>query len=192
MSNYYNDNAARYFAQTVDVEMAPLRERFLALVGPGGHILDAGCGSGRDSLAFKNEGFRVTAIDASHRLAELASAHIGQAVQVLRFQEVDWTDAFEGIWACASLLHVPKSELPGVLGRLCRALKHSGAMYVSVKYGKGEHAVGNRLFTNLDESGLYELVQQAAPLEVVEVWTSPDRRSGRSNEQWLNALLRKA
>lgn len=192
MSDYYNENAARFFRQTVGVDMEPLRERFLEDIPPGGHVLDAGCGSGRDSKAFMTRGYQVTAFDASAQLAELAGAYLGNEVRVLRFQEIEWTETFDGVWACASLLHVPRRELPSVLTRLGKALKPGGVMYVSFKYGTGEHVIGNRTFTNLDEPSLNALVAHTAVLEIAELWTNRDRRVGHTDEWWLNALLRKA
>jgi SAM-dependent methyltransferase len=187
---YYEDQAETFFAETVDVDMAPLYARFLARVSPGGHILDAGCGSGRDALALRRLGYAVTAFEASPKLARLASAHCGLKVEVRRFQEIEREDRFDGIWACASLLHVPMAELPEVLGRLGRALKSDGVLYASFKYGAGEREHGGRRFTDLDESGLAALVDAVPALAVVETWVTGDRREGREGERWLNVLLK--
>lgn len=186
---YYEDQAEAFFTETVTVDMAPLHARFLAHVLPGGNILDAGCGSGRDARAFQRLGYAVTAFEASPRLAELASAHCGLAVEVRRFQDLDWVARFDGIWACASLLHVPRAELPGVLGRLARALVPGGVLYASFKHGAGEREHNGRRFTDLDEAGLAALVGAVPGLAVLETWTTGDRRAGREAERWLNALL---
>ena len=186
---YYEDQAESFFAETVAVDMAPLYARFLARVTPGGHILDAGCGSGRDALAFRRLGYAVTAFEASPTLARMASAHCGLPVEDRRFQEVDWEGRFDGIWACASLLHVPMAEVPEVLGRLGRALKADGVLYASFKYGAGEREHGERRFTDLDEDGLAALVEAVRGLAVIETWGTEDRRPEREGERWLNALL---
>ena len=186
---YYEDQAETFFAETVAVDMAPLYARFLAHVPPGGHILDAGCGSGRDALAFRRLGYSVTAFEASPALAQLASSHCGLPVEVRRFQEIDWEDRFDGIWACASLLHVPMAELPDVLRCLGRALKPDGVLYASFKYGAGEREHGERRFTDLDEDGLAALVEAVPALAVVDVWVTGDRRPGREAERWLNAVV---
>lgn len=191
MADYYNENAAEYFQSTVNVDMSALRSRFLAHVPDGGHILDAGCGSGRDSLAFLNAGYRVTAFDASPRMATLAGEHIGQHVEVLRFQDITWSNAFDGIWACASLLHVPRQELSEVLQRLTRALKPGGVLYISFKYGDQDRDEAGRHFTNLDETGLALLLDQVPGLHCLEQWISGDQRVDRAHERWLNAILRK-
>ncbi len=186
---YYEEKAETFFAETVDVDMAPLYARFLARVPPGGHILDAGCGSGRDALAFRKLGYAVTAFEASPTLARLASDYCGMPVEVRRFQEVDWEGRFDGIWACASLLHVPMAELPEVLGRLGRALKPDGVLYASFKYGAGEREHGGRRFTDLDEAGLADLLLMVPGFRVLETWATGDRRPGREDERWLNAIV---
>lgn len=121
--HYYTQFAAEFFSSTVGVDMAPIRQRFIAQLPPGGHILDAGCGSGRDAKAFSEAGFRVTAFDASAELARLASAHCGFEVAARRFEDVDEVAQFDGIWCCASLLHVPRAAMPDTLVRLWTALR---------------------------------------------------------------------
>jgi SAM-dependent methyltransferase len=186
---YYEDQAQSFFAETVAVDMAPLYARFLAHLPPGGSILDAGCGSGRDARAFQRLGYAVTAFEASPALARLASEHCGLPVEVLRFQDVEWHDRFDGIWACASLLHVPMAELTDVFGRLGRALKFGGVLYASFKYGAGEREHEGRRFTDLDEQGLAGLVEAVPARVVIETWVTGDRREGREGERWLNAVV---
>ena len=112
---YYQQNAGTFFADTVDVDMTPLYCRFLPLLPEQAHVLDAGCGSGRDAVAFAKLGYRVTAFDASPALVALAESHLRRPVQCLHFQDIAWRETFDGIWACASLLHVPAAELPDVI-----------------------------------------------------------------------------
>jgi 2-polyprenyl-3-methyl-5-hydroxy-6-metoxy-1,4-benzoquinol methylase len=83
---------------------------FLALLKPGARILDAGCGSGRDLKAFSERGYQVVGLDASELMVRLAREHSDQQVHHLAFQEVTYKEEFDGIWACASLLHVPWRE----------------------------------------------------------------------------------
>jgi len=137
---YYTQHAEAYAHTTRTVDMAPLYARFLPHVPAGGLILDAGCGSGRDALAFLQQGYAVEAFDASPELAQLASQHAGIPVKVMRFQDVDDTARFDAIWACASLLHVPQAELPQVLGQLWHSLKPGGVFYLSFKLGEGERS----------------------------------------------------
>jgi len=189
--NFYDQNAGEFFADTSEVDMAQLYGRFLPFLGEGTAILDAGCGSGRDALAFAKLGYSVTAFDASPALVVLAERHTGQPVHCLRFQDMTWQEAFDGIWACASLLHIPSAELPDVMDRLRTALKPGGILYASFKYGSGEREHQGRRFTDLDEPGLAGLLAQVPGLEPVETWTTGDLRPGRESERWLNTLLRR-
>lgn len=188
-TRYYTENAQAFFADTVAVSMDSLYARFLPHIPPGGYILDAGCGSGRDTLAFLQKGYHVTAFDASSTLATLAERHTGQPVQVLRFQDLAWRREFDGIWACASLLHVPAADLPEALGRLALALRLGGVLYASFKYGRGEREHGGRRFTDIDEAGLRALLAQVPGLTELETWVTEDLRPGRAAERWLNTLL---
>src|SRR5438309_6932977 len=99
---HYEDNAPTAFARMLAADRSALEalyQPFLAHLPPGGHILDAGCGSGRDSRVFLDRGCRVTAIDGSGAMAALASAYLGQAVLHLTFQEITFEACFDGVWA---------------------------------------------------------------------------------------------
>ncbi len=188
---YYQENAQTFFDGTVNVDMSSLYETFTRHLAPGARVLDAGCGSGRDAKAFKEMGYQVEAFDASPVMVELAREHTGLPVQLMTFADVDWKEEFDGIWCCASLLHVPAVELPAVMQRLADALKPGGVWYVSFKYGDGEREVDGRRFTDMDEVGLIKLVSSIAKLKVIKLWTTQDQRPQR-NEIWLNGIFRKA
>ncbi len=188
-SAYYTKQAEVFVRETQSVDMSGLYERFLPHLRSGAHILDAGCGSGRDTRAFRERGFTVTAFDASPAIASMAEAYLEMPVAVMRFQEIDWSRHFDGIWACASLLHVSGAELPAVVRRLARALKPGGLLYASFKYGEGEQIRNGRHFTDLDETGLADLLKQTPELIEVETWVTGDVRPGRESERWLNTLL---
>ena len=172
--------------------MTPLYRRILSLLRNQAQILDAGCGSGRNARAFAKHGYAVTAFVASPALLALAERHVGKPVHYLRFQDIAWQEAFDGIWACASLLHVPAAELPDVMRRMRNALKPRGILYGSLKYGSGEREQHGRRFTDLDEPGLAALLRCVPDLEPVETWSIGDLRPGREAERWLNTLLRRA
>lgn len=191
MLDYYENNAQRYFDATSDTDMRSLRAQFLEHVPTGGRILDAGCGSGRDSRAFLIDGFSVVAFDGSAALARLAEPYIGQAVEVRTFAEVDWDEEFDGVWACASLLHVPWTGLPGAVQRLAQALKAGGVLYMSFKHGIEERTDGERFFLDLNEARLERLLAEVPELELIDAWSSADRRGDNYRQDWLNALTRK-
>lgn len=187
---YYEHQAAAFVLDTRDVDMSPLYARFLTHLSAGARILDAGCGSGRDARVFADRGYLVTAFDASPTMAKVAEAYLQAPVAVLRLQEVAWDQMFDGIWACASLLHVPRAELKDVMRRLGRALTPGGILYASFKYGQAEEMRNGRHFTDLDESGLADLLAQTGIFVEMETWVTADRRPGRESESWLNTLLR--
>ena len=189
-SSYYDDNAEAFFADSVGAPVDALHGRFTPLVRPGARILDAGCGSGRDALAFRQAGFEVTAFDASTEMVRLASRHTGLEVIQMRFDDVDWRDRFDGVWACASLLHVPRAELPAIIGRLVAALRQDGVLFASFKYGTEERDHHGRRFTDLDEPGL-KVLFQGAGLGVLDMLVTHDVRAGREHERWVSAVGRK-
>lgn len=186
---YYKNNAKAFVESTLHVNMLPLYQCFLPLLQERASILDAGCGSGRDTRYFINRGYQVTAFDASAEIAALAEKEIGQPVQVRRLQDIQYQNQFDGIWACASLLHISAEELPGVFRGLARALKPNGVIYCSFKYGRGEYEKQGRRFTDMDEAGLRELVDEIEALAIKELWVTADLRPGREHEQWLNGIL---
>jgi SAM-dependent methyltransferase len=187
---YYDRNSAAFFARTAHADLGAAQTRFLTHVPKGGSILEAGCGSGRDALAFARAGYSVTAFDGSAKMAELARAHTGLAVLHKRFEEVDWADAFDGIWSCACLLHVPRSELRGAMARLARALKPGGAWFMSFKYGDSERLGRERHFTDMNEMLLAAAIADV-DLSVADLWISDDDRSERRGEKWTNAIAHK-
>lgn len=187
---YYDQHADAFIAGTLDVQMQSLYDKFLPHLPAGGHILDAGCGSGRDSRYFLQQGFVVTALDASWPLVLHARTLTGLPVLHCRFDEFVAEQPLDAIWACASLLHVPQAELLLVMDHLARQLRRGGLFYCSFKYGVGEVSRDGRSFTHLDESGLAALLTKL-PLSVVECWQTADLRPGRQEECWLNVLLRR-
>ncbi|MCL6483027.1 MAG: class I SAM-dependent methyltransferase, partial [Janthinobacterium lividum] len=189
--SYYNQNATTFFTNTVSVDMSVLHDRFLSAVSAGGNVLDAGCGSGRDSKVFLDRGYRVTAFDASHELARLAEEHTGIQVQVRSFIDVKEQACYDGIWACASLLHVEKAELPAALASLWNALKPGGVFYLSFKIGTEERVQDGRHFTDVEEQQLRTWFTALPEVDTLACWQSIDQRPGRT-EQWLNALVRRA
>lgn len=188
--SYYDRHAAQFFDETIDIDMAAARERFMAYLPTDAAILDAGCGSGRDAAAFVSAGYKVSAFDGSPGLAAIAAERLGLDVAVKRFEDLTLEPRFDGIWACASLLHLPARRLSGAFQRLSNGLRPNGVLYASFKYGSGERNESGRHFTDLDEEGLAKLLKEVATLRSLEIWIAPDQRPERSDKRWLNALLR--
>jgi len=188
---FYDENAEDFFRRSVDADMARGHADFTALLAPGGRILDAGCGSGRDSLALARLGFEVTPIEASPKLAALAKAHTKLPVEVMTFDQIGWRETFDGVWACASLLHVPRGELPSAVTRLRDALVPGGVLWMSFKYGVQERFANGRHFTDLDEAGAEALLAEVGGLSAISLTVTGDARPDRANERWLSVLCRK-
>jgi 2-polyprenyl-3-methyl-5-hydroxy-6-metoxy-1,4-benzoquinol methylase len=188
---YYNEHAEQFCAQTLPLDLGALYAPFLALLPPGATILDAGCGSGRDSLFFQQQGYQVTAMDAAAKMVELAAQQLGQPVLHLSFQALEAQAAFDGIWACASLLHVPRVQMDDVMARLARALKGGGVLFASFKYGDAEQTRDGRYFNGYDEAAFATLIAAQPELELVRLWQTDDVRAGRGGERWLNVLLKR-
>jgi SAM-dependent methyltransferase len=135
--HFYDDNAALYAAR--DRRLPELQmTRFVERLPPGARILELGCGAGDDSAELLRRGFDVTPSDGSVAMAAEAERRLGRPVLVLPFQQLEYEAEFDGIWANACLLHVPRAELPDVLGRIARALRSGGRFYASFKTGGGE------------------------------------------------------
>ncbi|MCH5345008.1 MAG: class I SAM-dependent methyltransferase [Acetatifactor sp.] len=188
--SYYEEHAAEFCKSTLDADMSFCRNKFLKYLNPQSRILDAGCGSGRDSKVFADLGYYVTAMDASPKICEEAGKVLGQKVLCQSFEELDMEKMFDGIWACASLLHVSKEKIPNVLHKLKRALKDEGILYASFKYGDGEAIRQGRYFSNHDEWTLKKLMQDAG-FEILELFVTEDVRKGRSGEKWVNVIGKK-
>lgn len=154
-------------------------------------ILDFGCGSGRDTKYFLDCGYRVDAIDASEELCKAASGYTGIYVKQMFFQELDKIEKYDGIWACASILHVKRNELPKIIRKMSLATKKNGIIYISFKYGNFEGERNGRYFTDMTEASMKELLVDFPELNVEKQWITGDVRSGRGDERWLNMILRK-
>ncbi len=188
---YYNDNAKDFITGTIDADMSYAQNKFLNYLRPNSRILDLGCGSGRDSLFFKSRGFSVTAVDGSPEICKQTSSLIGDDVRCLLFEDLDYRNRFQGIWACASLLHVPKDDMQMVLKKVSVALVMHGILYVSYKYGTHQREKDGRLFSDYTECDLAKLFSRDNRLSLIEHWITADVRPGRSDEKWLNIICKK-
>ena len=189
--DYYNQNAKKFITGTISVDFRIVQNRFLDKLHPGAEILDYGCGSGRDTKYFLEQGCKVTAIDGSQKLCKLASEYTGIQVKHMLFRDLDEKEAYDGIWACSSILHVPANELQDIIKKMANALRAHGIIYTSFKYGTFEGERNGRYFTDMTEETFAKLIQDMDELEIEEQWITSDVRPGRGEEKWLNLILRK-
>ena len=174
-----------------NADMHLTQEKFLQLLPGSASILDFGCGSGRDTKYFLEKGYQVAATDGSAELCRLASSFTGIKVKEMLFQELDEIEGYDGIWACSSILHLPKQELLTVIQKMCNALKDNGVIYTSFKYSNFEGERNGRYFTDFMEDTFGKFIKVIPELTVEEQWITLDVRPGRGEEKWLNLILRK-
>ncbi len=184
--DFYDSDPEGYCEKTFGADMSAIRERFARHLDDGAEVLDLGCGSGRDSLAFTEQGFRVTAVDGSEGMCRAARKRTGLDVRHLLFSELDYMDRFDGVWACASLLHARSDELPAMMSLVRRALKDGGILFCCFKLGSFEGVRDGRWYTDMTESSLTELLE-ASGFEPLEVWTSEG-----DGTSWANSVSRRS
>ena len=188
--DYYNTHASQFAESTFNVDMEILYQPFLEHLPSTARILDLGCGSGRDSLAFKKKGYEVDACDYSEELVKKAHELTGINVQHQSFYDLDEDERYDAIWACASLLHCERDRLTEVLQKMLCALKPNGVIYMSFKYGDSDREKDGREFTDLNEVQAEALLRQFNNVTSIKQWITVDQRPDRQ-EQWLNLLWKK-
>ena len=189
--NFYDEHANEYAELTVKADMSKQYAKFMAYLPTDASILDAGCGSGRDSLYFMKKGYAVTMLDASAGMCRCAEALTGQKALCMSFEEMDFANRFDGIWACASLLHVPEKELGNIFVEFWRALKDNGILYASWKYGEEERYDGERFYCDMTEEKLKNVLARMGLFDCLECWVAEDALPLGREQKWLNVVLRK-
>ena len=187
---YYDEQARLFFENTVNVDMTKLYQTFIRYLPKDACILDIGCGSGRDTLYFLKQGFKVEAFDYSENLVALATKHTGIPVAFKSFYDLADDGRFDGIWACASLLHCDRDRLPEVFSKIITALKPHGIFYASFKLGDLDRIKEGRAFTDLSQAQAKILLNHFDNILLLEQWISSDNRSDR-NDEWLNIIIQK-
>ena len=189
-NRYYTNNAKSFADSTFKLHnnMSTLYQMFLKNVY-GNRILDVGCGSGRDSVYFQTLGFDVTGLERNVELAKIASSNGVDKVICQDIINYHPTSLYDGIWACASLLHVNKTYLTALFGQLYNMLTSKGVLYCSFKYGNFEGYRNGRYFVDLTESTFNQLIQYSE-FAVREMMITNDVRDD-NKQQWLNIILAK-
>ncbi len=189
--SYYDKNSQEFFNRTINADVHDLYQKFLKYVPNGGRILDAGCGSGRDTRFFLSKGYDVVAFDGSLEMVKMATNLMGKNALYMLFQDMNFSCEFDAIWANASLLHVPYQNLREVIEGFHKALLPNGVLYASFKYGTSMRQTEDRIFFDMDEVNIEPYLKGLfIPLEI---WKSADTRSTVApspDKCWLNFLVK--
>lgn len=188
---YYEENANHFIESTINADVSELYRQFENVVPLGGKILDLGCGSGRDSSYFVKRGYDVVAMDPSVAMCKQTRSLVNIPVYNLKAEEITFVNEFDAVWACASLLHIPRDQQYDTLILISKALKDNGILYCSWKYGCGDRVIDGRLFTDYTKKTIRELLSRLQVFEEMRVWLTNDVRMDRKNQKWINALLKK-
>lgn len=190
--DYYDQNAEAFLKRTIDADMSLAYTKFLAALPKLAHILDAGCGVGRDAKYFQDQGYTITAFDGSIEMTKYASALLGKPALHLRFEDIQFLEVFDGIWSAAALLHVPHETLRSVFTKFHNALKPNGILFATFKYGDTVREVAGRTFYDMNENTILPYLTQL--FEITEYWQSPDvisKVAPSPSKTWFNMLCRK-
>ena len=188
--DYYDNNADWYYWTTVGVDMDAMRKKFASYLPNEARVLDMGCGSGRDVLAFSDMGHDAVGLDASKELLKLAEERLG--IKTIFADMVRWkaSEPYDGIWCCASLIHLNSAEKEMFFKNLDYNLKPGGIIYISVKDGiKTGVDEDGRYYSNCTEAELRKYLEDAG-CEILEVLTTDDAMD-RERFKWLNVFARK-
>ncbi len=190
---YYNKNAKIYCEQTLVGDLKENYDRFLKQLQPNAYILDFGCGSGRDSKYFIDNGYKVKAIDGSEEMCKLAKQYISQDVNCMKFEELNDVEAYDGIWACSSILHVEKNNLLDVLIKMINALKTNGIIYTSFKIGTGYEIKENKYYNYLTKDEMIQILDKTRKnVKLIDYFeTIPSTKRKAQNTIWGNFIIKK-
>ena len=194
MSNtltYYNENAQEYFNNTVKGNMQLSYDKFLKYIPKNSYILDFGCGSGRDSKYFLDQGYRIKAIDGSIELCLIAEKYLNHKVENMYFSELNDNNVYDGIWSCASILHINKKEFIGILKKMVTALKKEGIMYISFKNGIGEEIINGRYFQYYTKEEFINVINSFDDLEILDIYITKSTTNFNEEKEWNNFILKK-
>ena len=190
--DYYNKNAKLYFDQTITGDLKENYNRFLSKIPKNSYVLDFGCGSGRDSKFFLEKGYKVKAIDGSIEMCKLASNYINQNVECMKFDELNEENVYDGIWACSSILHVEKENLPDILSKMIKALKQNGIIYTAFKKGEGYEIKEGKYYNFLTKEELEKILNNInANVKIIDYFETFSSTKRPEKAIWANYILRK-
>ena len=191
---YYNNHTKLYFEQTKDGNLNENYEKFLSRLDKNSYILDLGCGSGRDSKYFIEQGYKVKAVDGSIEMCRLASSYIHQDVECMLFEDLNDKEMYDGIWACSSILHVEKEKLPDIIVKMVNALKSNGILFTRFKKGNGYEIKEGKYYNYITKEELEEILNtlnlNAKIIDYFETLPSTNRPNTEGTI-WSNYIIKK-
>jgi len=189
--SYYNDNAKEYFKNTINGNMQLSYDKFLKGIPKEGYILDFGCGSGRDSIYFIENGYKIKAIDGSLELCLIAEKILNHKVEHMYFSDLNDKDVYDGIWCCASILHLNKNEFIEILKKMIDSLKIEGIMYISFKNGIGEEVIDGRYFKYYTIDQFIDIINSFSCLKILDIYITTSTTNINEKRNWNNFILKK-
>ncbi len=187
--SFYDKYYQEYSDATISLELSHIYDPFLKLLPAQSRILDVGCGPGRDIKFFQSLGHDVTGLDPSKEMVKLAKENTHTEIIHGSIQEINFNTNFDGLWACASLLHVQSNELNSVFDKISQILNPCGVFYCSFKNGDFEGVADDgRYFTYLTEGKLRNHLNSIPVFEIKKIWISNDVRSDK-DISWINCLV---
>ena len=189
MSNYYESNAERYAAETLSADMSEQYQRFLPLLKDGVKLLDVGSGSGRDACYFQKQGYQVTALEPSKNLCREIRKVFSGEIMCSDIQNYQPAERYDGIWACASLIHLQEEEVLQFFEKIDQYLDDNGIIYISGKNGisTGEVEDG-RFFLEFTDRLVEKILTVNKQLKLEQLWYTEDV-SGRRGFRWINVIF---
>ncbi len=189
---YYDDNIESYkelwlndFTKNYNFEIPDM---FLSYLSSNSHILDLGCGTGRDSKYFVDKGYQVTSIDGSYEMCNIAKTLLQKQVEQINFLDINYKEEFDGVFACASLLHLDNEDLIVVLNKISSALKQNGILYTCFKYGNSTRIDKGRFYNDMNEEKFLDLIKNIENLKIIKCWIGEQYKS---DTKFINYIIKK-
>lgn len=191
--DHYQSAAVQFWEGTRDHDVRQNIDALLAAIDGGApfRILDFGCGPGRDLREFRERGHEPVGLDGSAAFVAMAREHAGVEVWQQHFLSLRLPDAaFDGVFANASLFHVPAQELPRVLGELRAALRPGGVLFCSNPRGENEEGWSRGRYGAFHDFERWSRFATAAGFDAVDHYYRPAGRP-RAQQPWLASLWRR-
>lgn len=187
---YYEREAPLY---TMSFGQGPSRhlDAFLDRLEPDAHILELGCGGGRDSAHMVSRGFSVDTTDGSAAMVKKAHERFDLPARHLRFEDLTAEEEYDAVWAHACLLHVARADLPAILASIRRALKPGGWHYASYKLGDGEGRDLLGRLHNFPDAEWIESAYRGAGFDIAEAVQYPGKGADGTMRDWIALTLRR-